>query len=726
MCANNCKKNKKSRSNDSAIVDAESRDKEHVCPMHPAVRKHGPGECTVCGMDLEPEITADDTKENPELIKYKKRFFTGIFLTLPIVFLEMAKHIGGSNLIISSKNNTYIQFILSIPVILWSGMPFFIKAYKSLKQKNLNMFSLISMGTGVAFIYSIFALLKPNLFPESFHYQNGEIPVYFETSSVIIILALLGQILELRAIRHTSSAIKTLLRLSPRSAKIITDGAEQNIPVENIKVGDKIIIHPGEKIPADGIVTEGSTHIDESMITGESVPVHKNLNDSVIAGTININGSIIIKATNVGSNTMLANIIKMVSSSQRARVPIQKLTDLISSWFVPIVIVIAIFSFISWSVFATNQGLSYGLISAVNVLIISCPCAIGLATTLSIMVGVGVGAKNGILIKDPECLEILERVNTIVIDKTGTLTEGRPKIKKVHSRNNSVPENSILQLAASLAQNSKHPLSTAITCFAQEKNIDLLKVTDFESVTGKGLIGKINGQKIALGNKDLMCSIGISPELVSSFLTNEFPTVMFLANETSIIGSVAASETIKKSTYDAIKKLKKMKVNIVMATGDNQKSAELVAKMTGIKNFQSNVTPEEKLKIVEEYKEKGHIVAMVGDGINDAVALSAAHVGISMGNGTDVAIESSNITLLRGDLMQIIGVINLSSRVMKNIRQNLFLAFAYNAAGIPIAAGALFPKFGILISPIFAALAMSISSLSVIGNALRLNLERIQ
>lgn len=722
MCHNKCHKNP---NNDNSNVPTEKSGSEYyTCPMHPEVRKWNHGECTICGMDLEPDVITGNDHENPELKKYKEKFLVGIFLTLPIMFLEMARHINGVNSILSEKNNTYIQFILSIPVVLWSGNPFFIKAYNSLRQKSLNMFSLISLGTGVSFIYSLFALLKPNLFPKSFHYQNGGIPVYFETSSIIITLVLLGQMLELRARKFTSLAIKTLLELTPRSAKIVINGSEQDIPIENIKVGDNIIISPGEKIPADGTITEGSTNVDESMVTGESVPIHKKLNDFVMAGTVNIDGSIIMKATKIGSNTMLANIIKMVNNSQRSKVPIQRVADLASSWFVPVVISVSVFSFLAWSLFATKQSMSYGFISAVNVLIIACPCAIGLATTLSIMVGVGIGAKNGILIKDPECLEVLEKVDTIIIDKTGTLTEGKPKVGEIHSKNDSVSEHRVLQLAASLAHNSKHPLSTAITCFAKDRGMNLLKVTNFESITGKGLIGEIDGQKVALGNKDLMQNMEISSETIIS-LTNEFPTIVFLANSTSVIGYITLSDNIKKSTLEAIKKLQKMKINIVMATGDNQKSAKLIANITGIKNFVSNVTPEEKLKIVEKYKENGHVVVMIGDGVNDAVALSAAHVGISMGNGIDVAIENSNITLLKGDLIRVVGAIDLSSKVMKNIRQNLFLAFAYNTACIPIAAGVLFPQFGILISPIFAAIAMSASSLSVIGNALRLNFEKI-
>ncbi len=695
--------------------------------MHPKIRKEGSGECPICGMALEPEVAINENQENLELVDFKKRFWVGLVFVMPIVLLEMGSHFVDVSFLISSKNNFYFQFILAIPVVLWSGKPFFIRAYKSLLQKSLNMFSLISMGTGVAFIYSVAAILIPATFPSSFQDSDGNVPVYFEAASVIIILVLLGQILELKARERTGGAIKALLGLAPRNAKIITKYGTKDILIEKIKVGDNLRIHPGEKIPIDGIVIEGRTHIDESMITGEPIPVLKVVDDFVIGGTINANGSIIIKAAKVGSDTMLASIIKMVAQAQRSRAPIQRLADVISRWFVPIVLFVAILAFISWIIFEPQQGFSYGLISAVSVLIIACPCALGLATPMSIMVGVGKGAKNGILIKDAESLEILEKVNTIIIDKTGTLTEGKPKLSKLYIHDSSRSEDDLLQLAASLEQNSEHPLAHAITSAAKEKNIDFLKVKEFKSITGKGVTGKINEQKISFGNKALMDSLKLSADLLQAAdeIRATGATVMFLADEKMVLGFIAVGDPIKESTLLAIEQLQKMNIQIVMLTGDNNITAKSVAGKLGIQHFRSDVLPEDKAKIVKKYKDEGYIVAMAGDGINDAPALSSAHVGIAMGSGTDVAIESAGVTLVKGDLDRIVSAINLSHAVMSNIRQNLFLAFVYNASGVPIAAGILYPFFGILLSPIFAAAAMSLSCLSVISNALRLNKNQV-
>lgn len=700
----------------------------YICPMHPEVRQEEPGECPICGMALEPELASAETQENPELIDFKKRFFIGLIFAMPIVLLEMGSHFIDISTLITDKNNIYLQFILAIPVVLWSGAPFFIKAYKALHHKSLNMFSLISMGTGVAFIYSVIATLLPNIFPNSLKNLDGTVPVYFEAASVIIILVLLGQILELKARERTGGAIKALLGLSPKSAKIITKHGDQDILIENIKVGDSLRIRPGEKIPIDGTVQEGSTHIDESMITGEPIPIAKTIGDFVIGGTINANGSIVIKAEKVGSDTMLANIIKMVADAQRSRAPIQRLADIISGWFVPVVILIAVLAFVLWMMFANNQGFSYGLIAAVSVLIIACPCALGLATPMSIMVGVGKGAKGGILIKDATSLEILEKIDTIILDKTGTLTEGKPKLSHLYVQDSKISENDLLQMAASLERHSQHPLALAIIASAKDKSINLLDIEDFKAITGMGVTGKIKNQKISLGNKALMdtLQIQVGPLLKKADeIRSSGATVMFLAGEDKALGFIAVNDPIKESTLPAIKKLYKMNMQIVMLTGDNNVTAKSVADKLSIHDYRADVLPNDKAKIVQEYKDKGCMVAMVGDGINDAPALSSAHVGIAMGSGTDVAMESAGVTLVKGDLLKCLSAIELSRATMTNIRQNLFLAFVYNALGIPIAAGALYPFLGILLSPIFAAAAMSLSSVSVIGNALRLNLKRV-
>lgn len=700
----------------------------YTCPMHPEVRQEGEGECPICGMALEPELASAETQENPELIDFKKRFFIGLIFAIPIVLLEMGSHLVDISSFISDKNNIYVQFILATPVVLWSGAPFFIKAYKALHHKSLNMFSLISMGTGVAFIYSVIATLIPNIFPSTLKNLDGTVPVYFEAASVIIILVLLGQILELKARERTGGAIKALLGLSPKSAKIITENGDQDILIENIKVGDYLRIRPGEKIPIDGTVQEGSTHIDESMITGEPIPIAKNIGDFVIGGTINASGSIVIKAEKIGSDTMLANIIKMVADAQRSRAPIQRLADIISGWFVPVVILIAILAFVLWMLFSDSQGFSYGLIAAVSVLIIACPCALGLATPMSIMVGVGKGARGGILIKDAESLEILEKIDTIILDKTGTLTEGKPKLSHLYVHNSNISENDLLQMAASLERHSEHPLALAIIGAAKDKNINLLEIKEFKAITGMGVTGRIKNQKISLGNKSLMDSLQIPVDSLlkkADEIRATGATVMFLSDEDKALGFIAVNDPIKESTLPAIKKLNKMNMQIVMFTGDNNVTAKSVADKLGINDYRADVLPNDKARIVQEYKNKGCKVAMVGDGINDAPALSSAHVGIAMGSGTDVAMESAGVTLVKGDLLKCVSAIELSRATMSNIRQNLFLAFVYNALGVPIAAGALYPFLGILLSPIFAAAAMSLSSVSVIGNALRLNLKRI-
>lgn len=700
----------------------------YVCPMHPDIRQKGPGSCPICGMALEPELPPIDSQENPEFTDFKKRFVVGIVFATPIILLEMGGHFIDLSSLITEKTSIYLQLILSIPVVLWSGAPFFIKAYEAFHHKNLNMFSLISMGTGVAFIYSIIAALFPNIFPDPLKSSDGTIPVYFEATSVIIILVLLGQILELTAREKTGGAIKALLGLTPKNARIVTETGDQDILIDAIKVGDFLRIRPGEKIPIDGSIQEGETHIDESMITGEPIPVAKTIGDFVIGGTINANGSIVIKTEKVGSDTMLASIIKMVADAQRSRAPIQRLADTVSAWFVPTVIFVALFAFILWIMIAKTQGFSYGLIAAVSVLIIACPCALGLATPMSIMVGIGKGARNGILIKDAASLETLETIDTIILDKTGTLTEGKPKVSHVYAHDSQISETDLLQIAASLERHSEHPLAQALTDTAKDKDIKLLDLEEFNAIIGKGVTGKIKNQTLLFGNKALMDSfkISIDPLLKKADdIRKTGATVMFLANEENILGFVAVSDPIKESTIPALKELRKMKLRIIMLTGDNSVTAKSVADQLGIHQYRADVLPNDKAQIVQDYKDKGLRVAMVGDGINDAPALSTADVGIAMGSGSDIAMESAGVTLVKGDLRKCVSALKLSRATMGNIRQNLFLAFIYNVIGIPIAAGLLYPFFGILLSPIFAAAAMSLSSVSVIGNALLLNLKRI-
>jgi len=715
--------NKKS----SEPITKKMLDAFYICPMHEEIRQKGPGNCSICGMALEAEIVTSETEENPELIDFRRRFLIALILTIPVVVLEMGGHFFSLEAIISNKYSQWIQLFLATPVVLCSGLPFFTRAIQSVQQKSLNMFTLIAMGTGIALIYSIISVFIPDLFPSSFRGADGTVPVYFEAASVIIALVLLGQILELKARERTSGAIKALLGLAPKTARLITKDGDQEVNIDDIKIGDLLRIRPGEKIPVDGVVIDGESYIDESMITGEAMPIQKYKTSLVITGTLNKNGSLTIEAKKIGSDTMLANIVDMVAKAQRSRAPIQRMADSVSGWFVPIVILIAFIAFIAWNILATSQGFSYGLIAAVSVLIIACPCALGLATPMSIMAAVGKGAKHGILIKNAESLEILEKVDTIIVDKTGTLTEGRPKLTEVHALEG-MDQDKILQFAASLEQGSEHPLAMAIIQGAKDKTINLLTVKSFKAITGKGIVGIISKKTIALGNKALMEELNISTDSIqqeSDIARQESASVMFIAVDNKIVGFIAVSDAIKKSAYHALQALKASGIKIIMLTGDNKFTADAVAKKLAIDIVYSDVLPADKHRIVEEYRSKGAIVAMAGDGINDAPALAAAHVGIAMGTGTDVAMESAGVTLLRGDLACLIQAINLSKATMNNIRQNLFFAFFYNAAGIPIAAGILYPVFGILLSPILAAAAMSLSSLSVIANALRLNFKKI-
>lgn len=700
----------------------------YICPMHPEVIQKGPGTCPICGMALEPETMTGDEGENPELTDFRRRFWVGLILTIPVFILEMGSHLLGFHEFMDGTTSNWIQLALATPVVLWAGWPFFERGWASVKSRNLNMFTLIGMGTGVAWVYSVAATVTPDIFPDSFRGESGAVPVYFEAAAVIVVLVLLGQMLELKARERTGGAIKALLGLAPKTAhRIDENGDAQEIAIEDIQVGDHLRIRPGEKVPVDGVVTEGSSHIDESMVTGEPMPVEKQAGSKVIGATVNANGSLIIRAEKVGRDTMLAQIVKMVADAQRSRAPIQRMADLVAGWFVPIVIVIAIIAFIVWALVGPAPAFSYALIAAVSVLIIACPCALGLATPMSIMVGVGRGAKAGVLIKDAEALETMEKVDTLIVDKTGTLTQGRPALTDIITADG-FEESELLTISAALEQGSEHPLAEAIVRAAHDKDLELPKALDFEAVTGKGVKGQVSGAKVALGNSKMMKAIGADITPLTQGADNlraQGATAMFVAVDGKAAGVIAVSDPIKDTTPEAIQNLHKAGLKIVMLTGDNETTARSVAEKLGIDEVHADVMPEDKSRIVGELRDKGAVVAMAGDGVNDAPALAAAHVGIAMGTGTDVAMESAGVTLLRGDLNGIAEAINLSRATMRNIRQNLFFAFIYNAAGVPIAAGVLYPIFGILLSPIFAAAAMSLSSVSVVGNALRLNLTKI-
>lgn len=694
----------------------------YTCPMHPEIRQEGPGNCPICGMALEPETITGEEGENPELTDFKKRFWIGLILTLPVFALEMGGHLLGLRHYISGTMSNWIQLVLATPVVLWAGKPFFERGWASLKTRNLNMFTLIAMGTGVAWLYSVVATVAPGIFPDTFR-QDGTVAVYFEAAAVITVLVLLGQVLELKAREQTGGAIRALLDLAPKTARrVYENGEDEDVSLDQIKVGDLLRVRPGEKVPLDGIVTEGKSAVDESMVTGESMPVKKEPGGKVIGATMNQTGSFVMKAERVGKDTMLSQIVHMVAEAQRSRAPIQRLADIVSGWFVPAVILVAAVAFVAWLIFGPVPAFSYGLIAAVSVLIIACPCALGLATPMSIMVGVGKGAQAGVLIKNAEALERMEKVDTLVIDKTGTLTEGKPTVTKIAAADG-FNEDELLTLAASLEQGSEHPLAHAIVMAAKDKGLDLTAAEDFDSPTGKGVIGNINGQAVALGNVMLMEEKSIDVSALSAQadeLRSDGATVIFIAVEGKPAGLLAIADPIKETTPEAIKALHAQDIRIVMLTGDNRRTAEAVAKTLGIEEIEAEILPEDKSKIVKKLQDEGKIVAMAGDGTNDAPALAAADVGIAMGTGTDVAMESAGVTLLKGDLTGIVRARKLSVATMNNIRQNLFFAFIYNAAGVPIAAGVLYPVFGILLSPIIAAAAMSLSSVSVIANALRL------
>jgi Cu+-exporting ATPase len=676
---------------------------KYTCPMHPEVRSDKPGSCPKCGMDLEPvEVTADQEDESPELRNMTRRFWVSLVLTLPVFFIAML-HV---------HRLRWLELLLATPVVVWCGWPFFQRGWSSIVHRSLNMFTLIAIGTGVAWTYSVVAALFPQIFPASFRNAAGEVAVYFEAAAVIVTLVLLGQVLELRARSRTSSAIKALLGLAPKVARLLhEDGSEADVPLQDVKKNDRLRVRPGEKVPVDGIVLEGSSAIDESMVTGEPVPVEKHANDKVTGGTVNGAGGFVMRAERVGSETLLAQIVRMVSEAQRSRAPIQRLADVVAAWFVPAVIAAAVITFIAWSMWGPEPRLAYALVNAVAVLIIACPCALGLATPMSIMVSTGRGATAGVLIKNAEALETMEKVDTLIVDKTGTLTEGKPKLVAIVADN----ENDLLRLAASVERASEHPLAAALVAGTKERNLKLADVKDFKSVTGQGVTGTVDGHKISVSNQPDDKLAGKAEEL-----RRLGQTVMFVRIDDRAAGLLGVADPIKESTAEAIQLLRDDGIEIVMVTGDNATTAQAVAGKLGLDRVEAGVKPERKNAVVEALQAEGRVVAMAGDGINDAPALAQAHVGIAMGTGTDVAMQSAGITLVKGDLRGIVKAIRLSRATMRNIRQNLFFAFVYNAVGIPIAAGVLYPVFGLLLSPMIAAAAMSFSSVSVVGNALRL------
>jgi Cu+-exporting ATPase len=696
----------------------------YTCPMHPQIRHRGAGTCPICGMTLEPLVLTMEDSSNDELRDMSRRFWVGLVLTVPVLSLEMGSHIPALGLhhLVSPNTSGWSQFVLSTPVVLWAGWPFLQRGAASVVARSLNMFSLIALGTGTAYVYSVIATLAPDLFPVGFR-EMGAVPVYFESAAVITVLVLLGQVLELRARAQTGGAIRALLKLAPKMARRIKDGSpDEDVALELVLVGDKLRIRPGDSVPVDGEVLEGRSAVDESMVTGESLPNAKGVGSKLIGGTLNGTGALIMRADKVGESTMLSRIVAMVSEAQRSRAPIQRLADTIAGYFVPAILAVAILTFVSWAVWGPQPALSYALIAAVSVVIVACPCALGLATPMSIGVGVGKGAGMGILIKSADALERMEKVDTLVVDKTGTLTEGRPKVTRIVSLVG-FREAEILALAASLERSSEHPLAAAVLAAAKAANATLQEPKDFASVTGKGVIGKVGARAVALGNAKLMADVQVSTgeaEGQADQLRKDGATVLFIAIDDKLAGLIAIADPIKSSTHAALDDLRKDRIRIVMLTGDNKATAMAVANKLGIQDVEADVLPEDKNHIIKRLKAEGRTVAMAGDGVNDAPALAEADIGIAMGTGTDVAIQSAGITLVKGDLSGIVRARALSRATMRNIRQNLAFAFIYNIVGIPIAAGVLFPAFGILLNPMVAALAMSFSSVSVIANALRL------
>jgi Cu+-exporting ATPase len=701
---------------------------EWTCPMHPEIVRDEPGSCPICGMALEPR-TVSLEERNPELEDMTRRFRWSLVLTLPILAFMISDFLPGQPLLQALPPGVmaWTQFILATPVVLWGGWPFFVRGWASVLNRHLNMFTLIALGVGAAYAFSVVATLAPGVFPAAFRTHGDQIVVYFEPAAVIVVLVLLGQVLELRARSRTSSAIKKLLGLAPTTARRIeADGAERDVPLEQVHVGDRLRVRPGERVPVDGVIVEGATTVDESMVTGEPIPVEKTTTSTVTGGTVNGTGSVVMEAQRVGSDTLLAQIVRLVGEAQRSRAPIQRLADTVSGWFVPIVVLVAVVTFVVWGVWGPEPQLAHALVNAVAVLIIACPCALGLATPMSIMVGTGRGAELGVLLRNAEALEVMEQVDTLVVDKTGTLTEGRPALTTV------VPEGSLddatlLRLVASLENVSEHPLAEAIVRGAEERGVRIGQVSDFRSVTGKGVVGHVEGRIVAIGNTALLADLGaqVTSTAPADDLRRNGETVMFVAVDGAYAGLIGVADRIKETTREAIAALHEEGLRIVMLTGDSRVTAEAVARAVGIDTVEAEVLPEQKAAVVKRLQAEGRRVAMAGDGINDAPALAQADVGIAMGTGTDVAMESAGVTLVKGDLRGIVRARRLSRATMRNIRQNLFFAFVYNALGVPVAAGVLYPAFGLLLSPIIASAAMTFSSVSVIGNALRLRRQAL-
>jgi Cu+-exporting ATPase len=696
--------------------------------MHPQIRRPGPGNCPICGMALEPEIATAEQGPSAEYLDMRHRFWIGLVLAIPVLILEMGGHLVDLHMIVDPKVSNWIQLVLATPVVLWAGWPFFERAWRSLKTLNLNMFTLIAMGTGVAWLYSVVATVAPQAFPETFREMEGSVAVYFEAAAVITVLVLLGQVLELRAREQTGGAIRALLDLAPKMARRVeADGTEADVSLEEVAVGDKLRVRPGEKVPVDGTLLDGRSSVDESMITGESMPVTKEAGSALIGGTMNKTGGFLMEAGKVGRDTMLSQIVQMVANAQRSRAPIQRMADKVSGWFVPVVIGVALVSFAAWMIWGPEPKFAHGLVAAVAVLIIACPCALGLATPMSIMVGVGRGAGLGVLIKNAEALERFEKVDTLVVDKTGTLTEGRPKVIAVKTVED-IDEREFLRLAASLEKSSEHPLALAVVEAAAERNIPLADASDFDSPVGKGVIGAVDSKRLVIGSLRIMGEEGVDVNALATEaerLRGEGATVIFMSVDGKVGGLIAIADPVKQTTPAALQSLRDAGIRVVMLTGDNKTTAQAVARRLGIDEVEAEVLPENKGEIVKRLRSEGRVVAMAGDGVNDAPALAAADVGVAMGTGTDVAIESAGVTLLKGDLQGLVKARQLSHATMSNIRQNLFFAFVYNVAGVPVAAGVLYPAFGLLLSPIIAAAAMALSSVSVIGNALRLRTARL-
>ena len=702
---------------------------EYTCPMHPQVRQMGPGNCPICGMALEPVLATAETGESPELRDMTKRFWIGTALTVPVFALEMGGHLFDIHHLIAQQASNWVQLLLGTPVVLWAGWPFFVRAVASVKHRSLNMFSLIALGTGAAWLYSIVGSLAPGLFPAALRAEDGSVAIYFEAAAVITVLVLLGQVLELRAREKTSGAIKALLGLAPKTAvKVHLDGTDETVQVDSIQVGDLLRVRPGEKVPVDGELTDGKGNVDESMVTGEPIPVAKAVGSKVTAGTLNQTGGFVMRAEKVGADTLLSQIVHMVAAAQRSRAPIQRMADQVAGWFVPVVIVVAVATFVAWLLWGPAPAFSYALITAVAVLIIACPCALGLATPMSIMVGVGKGAQHGVLIRDAEALERMEKVDTLVLDKTGTLTEGRPSVVHIEAANGFTGED-VLQKLASVERASEHPLALAIVNDALERKLALSSVTDFDSPLGKGVVGVVDGVRVVSGSGKFLAEQGLDVAALNDAAEVQrakAATVIFVGVGGRLAGFVAIADPIKATTPQALQALKAAGIRIVMLTGDGRTTAQAVGRELAIDEVVAEVFPEDKVAVVQRLIKEGRVVAMAGDGVNDAPALAAASVGIAMGTGTDVAMESAGITLLKGDLMGIVRARTLSHATMRNIRQNLVLSFAYNVAGIPLAAGVLYPLFGLLLSPVVAAAAMALSSVSVIGNALRLRTATVE